>query len=50
MKNMNKRGFELSINFIVILILSIIVLTYGLYFLFRIINEANTHSGSILFG
>jgi len=47
---MNKRGFELSINFIVILILAIIVLIYGLYFLFRIINEANAHSGSIMLG
>ncbi|MDD5086571.1 MAG: hypothetical protein PHV16_02360 [Candidatus Nanoarchaeia archaeon] len=47
---MNKRGFELSINFIVILIISIVLFTFGLYFLFRIISEANTHSGSILFG
>ncbi|MDD5086573.1 MAG: hypothetical protein PHV16_02370 [Candidatus Nanoarchaeia archaeon] len=38
---MNKRGFELSINFIVILIISIVVFTFGLYILDRVMNKGD---------
>ncbi|MEK6886443.1 MAG: hypothetical protein AABW88_01285 [Nanoarchaeota archaeon] len=38
---MNRKGFELSINFIVALILAIVVFGFGLYFVQKVFNEAN---------
>lgn len=39
--SMNKKGFELSINFIVILIITIVVFSAGIYITQRIFQEAN---------
>ena len=38
---MNKKGFELSINFIVILILSIVIFGFGIKFFYELMNQAN---------
>lgn len=38
---MDKKGMELSINFIVMLILAIVVFGFGLYFAQRVFTEAN---------
>ena len=37
---MNRKGFELSINFIVALILAIVVFGFGLYFIQKVFTEA----------
>ncbi len=37
---MNRKGFELSINFIVALILAIVVFGFGLYFVQKVFTEA----------
>ncbi len=44
---MNKRGFELSVNFIVTLILAIVVLSFGIYFV-RLIYEGSTEMKMVL--
>jgi len=38
---MNKKAFELSINFIVILIISIVIFGYGIKFVYDLMNQAN---------
>ncbi len=38
---MNKKAFELSINFIVLLILSIVIFGFGIKFVYELINRAN---------
>ena len=38
---MNKKAFELSINFIVILIISIVIFGFGIKFVYDLMNQAN---------
>ena len=38
---MNKKAFELSINFIVILIISIVIFGFGIKFVYELMNQAN---------
>lgn len=44
---MNKRGFELSINFVVTLILAIVILSFGIYFV-KMIYERSTELKLVL--
>ena len=38
---MNKKGIELSVNFLVVLILSIVIISFGIYLLTSVVGKAS---------